>query len=180
MSLFDIRPWIVKKKDGRQKQVMPQTTINGVIGLEKELTSIKAAVENLTEKKIDKNYQNNFLTKKDLENYVTTQQLTQSIATSKVYADSIVKTLKESLPTSNCVEISKGEDANNLKKQGTYHLSWGTNTSNFPENDGKTSGTLIVIGNGKNDINQLFIGVFDHQIRLRSYGGTNPTWSPWK
>lgn len=50
MSLFDIRPWIVDNKDGTKKQVMPQTTINGVIGLDKELTSIKAAVENLTEK----------------------------------------------------------------------------------------------------------------------------------
>lgn len=50
MSLFDIRPWIIKKNDGTKKQVMPQTTIKGVIGLEKELASIKAAVENLTEK----------------------------------------------------------------------------------------------------------------------------------
>lgn len=51
MSLFDIKPWMVKKKDGTKKQVMPQTTIKGVIGLKEELTSIKAAVENLTEKK---------------------------------------------------------------------------------------------------------------------------------
>ena len=40
MSLFDIKPYIVKKKDGTKKQVMPQTTIKGVIGLEKELTSM--------------------------------------------------------------------------------------------------------------------------------------------
>lgn len=54
MSLFDIKPWIVKKKDGTKKQVMPQTTIKGVIGLEKELNSIKSVVENSTEE-LEKN-----------------------------------------------------------------------------------------------------------------------------
>ena len=58
MSLFDIKPWLVKKNDGTKKQGMPQTTIKGVIGLEKELNSIETFIENLTGKKFDKNYQN--------------------------------------------------------------------------------------------------------------------------
>ena len=56
MSLFDISPWIVKKKDGTTKQVMPQTTIKGVIGLEKELTSIKTGGENSNWKNFYKKY----------------------------------------------------------------------------------------------------------------------------
>ena len=54
MSLFDIKPWLVKKNDGTKKQVMPQTTIKGVIGLEKRLNSIETFIENLTGKKFDK------------------------------------------------------------------------------------------------------------------------------
>ena len=56
MGLFDIKPWLVKKKDGTKKQVMPQTTIKGVIGLEKELAYIEAVTESLTGKKFNKNY----------------------------------------------------------------------------------------------------------------------------
>lgn len=56
MSLFDIKPWLVKKNDGTKKQVMPQTAIKGVIGLEKELTAIKAAVENSTWKNFYEKY----------------------------------------------------------------------------------------------------------------------------
>ncbi|KRN80655.1 pyocin knob domain-containing protein [Fructilactobacillus lindneri] len=184
MSLFDISPWIVKKKDGTKKQVFPQTSIKGVIGLEKELTSIKAVVENLTGKKFDKNYQNNFLTKKDLEDYVTTNQLTQSTTNSKAYADSIVATLKESLPTFN-QQLLDTDDLNNFKKNGTYYRKYSdTILKNAPTNDTDSKvGTLIVLnsGNGQTDITQIFITTVDNsKVYIRGLSGVPATWSEWR
>ncbi|ANZ59353.1 pyocin knob domain-containing protein [Fructilactobacillus lindneri] len=183
MSLFDISPWIVKKKDGTKKQVMPQTTIKGVIGLEKELNSIETFIENLTGKNFDKNYQNNFLTKNDLKDYVTNNQLAQSITNSKAYTDSIVATLKESLPTFN-QQIKDDDDLNNIKTSGTYYRDFSnTIVKNAPTNDDNSKvGTLIVLGsNGQTNITQIFITTINNtNVYIRSLSGTPTYWSNWK
>lgn len=161
MSLFDIKPWLVKKNDGTKKQVMPQTTIKGVIGLEKKLNSIETFIENLTGKKFDK--------------------LTQSETNSKGYADSIAANLKNSLPNFNG-NLQDNDDLNNFKKHGIYYRGWSdTIVKNAPTNDANSkAGELITFGiDGL--VTQIFISaVADSQAYVRNYSGNPSVWSTWR
>ena len=95
MSLFDIKPWLVKKNDGTKKQVMPQTTIKGVIGLEKKLiglekklNSIETFIENLTGKNlmkiINKNISTLQQTASDFRSKVSGMETSLANANSKI------------------------------------------------------------------------------------------------
>lgn len=181
MSLFDIKPWIVKKKDGTKKQVMPQTTIKGVIGLEKKLNSIETFIENLTGKKFDKNYQNNFLTKNNLEDYVTTNKLTQSETNSKGYADSIAANLKNSLPNFNG-NIQDNDDLDNFKKRGIYYRDWRDTivVKNAPTNDNNSKAGVLIVFDNVWKIQIFISAVIDSQVYIRNWSGSPRVWQSWR
>lgn len=199
MSLFDIKPWMVEKKDGTKKQVMPQTTIKGVIGLEKELASIKTVVENSTGKK--------------LENYVTTPQGVagtvgpqgpagpqgiqgpagpkgdpgeasiqgapgENYVTKKQLEQSIAN-LKESLPNFSGT-IQDNDDLNNFKTRGIYSRAWSkTAVKNIPQTNGDfaTFNLVVLTDNGGNAF-QYCLGLSSNYFRTFLLGVGS--WGAWK
>ena len=163
MSLFDIKPWIVKKKDGTKKQIMPQTSIKGVIGLEKELTSIKAVVENSTGK--------------NLENYVTAQQGPKG---PKGDTGAVgPKGPKGDTGANLNGIVQDNDDLNNFKTRGIYARAWSNALiKNIPQNDGDFRAfNLVVLTDNGGNIFQYCLGVSGTCFRTFLLG--NGSWGAW-
>lgn len=175
MSLFEVIPWMRRKKDGSKEQIMPQTSIKAVIGLSKRLKTIETAVEKITGRNIDNTGALKFLTKKDLENYATKDDLKTTLENAKKYTD---------LVTTKVVTLTNGANVDSLTTNGIFYKPKNITVNGLPPyNTINQSGILFVINGSDGRLLHKWISmditVYEYE-RIPNYPLTNPIkWGSW-